>query len=44
MNMSTNTVLFSAFTGMLVFGIGLTLYARFVLAARPRPRRRHRHA
>lgn len=44
MNMSSSQALFFAFTSMLVFGIGLTLYARFWLARSPRPRRRHRHA
>lgn len=43
MNMSSSQALFFGFTSILVFGIGLTLYARFWLAARPRPRR-HRHA
>lgn len=42
MVMSTSTALFIAFTGMLVFGLGLTVYAR-VMWGRP-PRRRHRHA
>lgn len=41
--MTTSIFLFWTFTSMLVFGLGLTVYARLAWG-RPRPRRRHRHA
>ena len=42
MSMTTEQVLFFAFTSMLVFGTMLTIYAR--LAWGPQLRRRRRHA
>jgi hypothetical protein len=41
MFMSTDAVLTFAFTSMLLFGIGLTVYARLKWG---QPRRRRRHA